>query len=334
MYEERIPLYQSLEREQNSKVLVYVTGDRQGMETQIHSEVLDLFLDHLDTFGKTEKISLYLYSRGGHTLAGWTIVNLIRQFCNTFEVIVPSKAQSTATLICLGADTIVMTKQATLGPIDPSTNSPLNPQVPGAPEHARLPVSVEDVAAFLELAKSEAKITKEENLTSIFLKLSEKVHPVALGNVYRARTQIQMLARKLLNFHMTEEDKMAKIISVLCSESGSHDYTINRAEAQAELFLPIVKPNDELYSIVNGIYNSIRKELQFDSRFNMEVMLENESQKDYNLIRGLIESVTGGSHRFTSRGTLTRATVQTQSGPVQAVNDHRKFEGWEYENPR
>ena len=56
-----------------------------------------------------------------------TIANMIRLFCDEFEVIVPSKAHSTATLICLGADRVVMTKQATLGPIDPGINDPPNP---------------------------------------------------------------------------------------------------------------------------------------------------------------------------------------------------------------
>ncbi|MCB2295730.1 hypothetical protein LGK95_19840 [Clostridium algoriphilum] len=53
-----------------------------------------------------KKISLILYTRCGNTLVGWSIVNLIRQFCDEFEVIVPSKALSTGTLICLGSNSI------------------------------------------------------------------------------------------------------------------------------------------------------------------------------------------------------------------------------------
>lgn len=69
MYADRLPLYQQLEATRGSKLLVYVTGDRPGMEAQISSEVLETFLEHLDTFGLPAKISLYLYSRGGDTLA-------------------------------------------------------------------------------------------------------------------------------------------------------------------------------------------------------------------------------------------------------------------------
>jgi ClpP class serine protease len=73
-----------------------------------------------------QQAQLYLYTRGGNTLAAWTLVNLIRNFCKDFEVIVPFNCHSAGTLISLGANRIVMTKQATLGPIDPSVNGPLN----------------------------------------------------------------------------------------------------------------------------------------------------------------------------------------------------------------
>ena len=67
----------------------------------------------------------------------------------------------------------------------------------------------------------------------VFLKLASEVHPLALGRVYRARTQIQRLAERLLESHVDDEERIARIVSVLCSESGSHDYTINRREARA-----------------------------------------------------------------------------------------------------
>ena len=46
-------------------------------------------------------------------------------FCEDFKVIVPVKCMSAGTLISLGASRIVMTKQATLDPIDTSVQHPL-----------------------------------------------------------------------------------------------------------------------------------------------------------------------------------------------------------------
>ena len=66
MFAARKGLYRQIEASVNSKLLVYVTGDRQGQETQIHQEALDFLSDHLDAMGSQERISLLLYSRGGH----------------------------------------------------------------------------------------------------------------------------------------------------------------------------------------------------------------------------------------------------------------------------
>lgn len=159
---------EAIERERNSKLIVYVTGDKAGWETQIANDATDYITEHLDAIGVVPKISLFLFTNGGNTLAGWNIVNLIRQFCDDFEIIVPNKARSTGTLMCLGANRIIMTKQATLGPIDPSVNTPLNPTVPNAGPQARVPVSVEAIKGFLELAKHELNLTEEASLATIF----------------------------------------------------------------------------------------------------------------------------------------------------------------------
>jgi hypothetical protein len=210
MFDQRKALYEQLEKTRGSHVMVYIVGDRPGMETQMHPEVIDFFVQHLDTLPDKGKLTLYLYSRGGVTLAAWSIANLIRQFCKEFEVIVPAKAYSPATLLCLSANTIVMTKQATIGPIDPSVNTPLNPGIPGAPPSARVPVSVEAIRGFIELARHELSIVDNANLKDVLVRLTEYVHPLVLGEVFRTQSQIKMLARKLLSHQIKDEGRMDK----------------------------------------------------------------------------------------------------------------------------
>ena len=214
MRKERLENYSKLEGLRNSKVLVYVTSDRQNAETNIGADILAPFANHLDTLGDVDKITLFLYSNGGSTLAGWSLVNLIRSFCKDFEVIIPFRCQSTATLISLGTDRIVMTKQATLGPIDPSLNSPLNPQNPQVPNNpaARVPVSVESIKGYFEFAQKDLNIHNESELKDIYINISNQVHPLVLGDVYRSRTQIQMLAKKLLLKQIDDKDKIENII--------------------------------------------------------------------------------------------------------------------------
>lgn len=331
MLKDRIELYREIEKKRSSKLIVYATGDRSGMETQIGNDVTDYFIEHLDKIGIVPKITLLLHTNGGSTLAGWNIVNLIRQFCDDFEVLVPVKARSTGTLMCLGADRIIMTKQATLGPIDPSVNTPLNPQIIGAGPEVRVPVSVEAIKGFLELAKHELEISDENALATIFNTLAEKVHPLVLGEVNRAIGQIRMLAEKLLKNQVTDPDKIEKIISFLCSESGSHDYTINRREAKNNLGLNIEKPNEELYILIKNTYNNIKKELQLGEPFDPSLQLGMREAVEYTASRVILESITGGTDVFETKGVLSNVQVQMPNGTIQqGINDQRKFEGWRH----
>lgn len=331
MYKGRLSLYEEIEKKQESKLLVYITGDRGGLETQIGSDVLSRFLEHLDVIGDVPKISLYLYTRGGNTLSAWSIVNLIRQFCDDFEVLVPSIAHSAGTLICLGADDIIMTKQATLGPIDPSANTPLNPPIPGAPITSRFPVSVEAINGYIELAKGMG-VQSSSDLTTIMSILSSHVHPLVLGNVYRMRSQIRMLGEKLLSKHIDDKTKIDKILAFLCSESGSHDYTIYRQEARDNLGLNVKRPDDDLYRIMKKIYDDISGELKLTEKYNPITTLGDKTSVDYDFIRCLIESKDGGSHKFKSIGKLNKIEKVVNNQRITEIEDSRMFEGWEYGN--
>ena len=328
MYADRRPRYEQLEQARDSKLLVYVTGDRSKLATQISSDGLDFFVDHLDRIGVTGRLSLFLYTRGGETLAAWNLLNLMRTFCDELEVIVPSKAYSAGTLMALGADRIVMTKQAALGPIDPSVNTPLNPEIPGGTPNARAPVNVENVNAFLDFA-AEA-IGKKGDQTQVFLQLAEAIHPLVLGQAYRSRSQIRMLARRLLSNHMTSQPKIDRVLDFLCSKSGSHDYTLNRREA-VDLGLPVENPDGDLYEIIKAIYDDVASELELTTPYDPSLLLAGQPTATYCLPRALIESYEGGSDVFVSEGQLDVQQIESPQGVRQdAIQDRRQYEGWRH----
>ena len=330
-YADRKKLLEKWEKERKSTALLYVTGDRPGLETQLHPEVLDFFAQHLDGIGTVKTISLFLHTRGGSTLAAWSLVNLLRQFTERLEIIVPSKAHSAGTLMCLGADSIMMTRQATLGPIDPSVNGPLNPEIPGAPPQQRAPVSVEAINGFLAFAKDEIGFSSEEAKIGVLRALSERVHPLVLGEVYRSRSQIRMLGRRLIKRQLTDEARIEKVLDFLCSESGSHDYTIYRQEARDELGLKVERPTDALYALLRDLHRSYATEMKFGIPLSPETVLAGNPQASYSHVRAAVESTVGGSHRFVSEGTYTRQQVQIAPGIMQpAVADSRTFEGWKH----
>ena len=312
-------------------MILYVTGDRQGLGAQIGQDVIDLFVDHLDAIGPTAKISLILYTSGGDTSAAWNLVNLIQIFCDEFEIIAPGKCRSAGTLISLGADRIVMTKQATLGPIDPAIQHPLGPPIPGASPEARAQVSVEAVYGYLDAVKA---CSQDESLrVQALLDLSNKVHPLVLGQIFRSRQQIRDLAKRLLPRHSNDSDKVKKIIDFLCSESGSHDYTINRREAK-QLGLNIENCTEGLYKVLRQLRESYSETLDLRKPYDPNTLARQGQTVEYEFTRAMVESTTFAAHHYVSQGSIETTKLISPSQPGQpaieqmAIQDRRRFEGW------
>ena len=138
-----------------------------------------------------------------------------------------------------------------------------------------VPVSVESVAGFKDLVNKEWGITDPETLASIFKILAERVHPLAFGDVYRARQQIERLARNLLRSHRSEKDKaqLETIVNTLTKELGSHDYLISRSEAR-ELMLRQVAPDDgKLEGLIWQLYRDFADEMHLGKEYDANVEL-------------------------------------------------------------
>ena len=223
-----------------------------------------------------------------------------------------------------------MTKQAALGPIDPSVNNPLNPQATIGGQSKQVPVSVESVRGYLDAAREELKIKGEQALTSVLLNLTSHIHPLVLGEIFRTQAQIRFLAEKLLPRQVEDKDKIKSIINFLCADSGSHDYTIDRREA-ADLGLNIEKPSDELYRLMRKIHLSYARELKLLEPYTPQPYLAGSkvnSPVPYTITRALVEGTVGGCYGFVSEGNLMRVQVQTNNGTQEGVKDERTFEGW------
>jgi hypothetical protein len=301
--EERKALLASVEKHRKSRALLYVTGDRLGQETIIHRDAFDHFAEHLDAVGVTKRISLILYTQGGDGMAAWSLFNLLRMFCDELEIIVPVKAHSAGTMMAIGADRIIMTKQATLSPIDPSINHALAPQVVGAPPGTRASVSVEAIKGYLDLARDTLGEGGQQAIGNVMLDLARQVHPLVLGDTYRRRQQTQVMAEKLLSPNVKDAGNRKKIISFLSSDSGSHDYTLNRREAHA-LGLPIVKCPGRL-PVVNHIYRNFRDEMMLRTPFNLSQFPPNAVTPFTNL-RATIESTAAPPVQFLTQGSFSR----------------------------
>jgi ClpP class serine protease len=127
-------LIQQIEKTRNSRVITYLTSDRQGpFNARIAVDVIPLISKQLQMIGKVQNIDFFLYTAGGDTMVPWRLVSMMREYCEKFSVIVPYKAHSAGTMIALGGDEIVMSDLSEISPIDPSTANVFNPVDPGNP---------------------------------------------------------------------------------------------------------------------------------------------------------------------------------------------------------
>ncbi len=325
----RKELISAIEKERdNSRLLCYITSDRRNLVAQIAKDALPYIYEHLKTFGHVKKIDLFLFTNGGDTLAGFGIVNKIREFCEQFSVLVPFKALSCGTLICLGADEIVMNEMGTLSPIDPSVGSEYNPVGrPGTPQAGQLlPLSVEDVAAFLNFAKREGQIN---NLENVFLKLGSEVNPIALGRAFRAREQIIMLGKKLLSTHREKLDssEIDRIVNYLSRELGSHDYEISRTEAK-EKIRKVTDASPALSDLMWELYSTYRELMELDMAFEPEMILGNNQQSRYETNLAVIESIARLDY-FQQVFDLRRVKIPQPQGLIAEAIQHKALKaGW------
>jgi hypothetical protein len=79
---------------------------------------IPILIDALLGIGDVQTLNLILESPGGDGSQVTKFVDLCRNQCQRFRVIVPHEAKSAATLISLGADEIIMGPSSELGPID------------------------------------------------------------------------------------------------------------------------------------------------------------------------------------------------------------------------
>jgi len=327
-------LLKALEEKFNTRFLVYITGDRLGLETQIAGDNVPMFHEHLSRMGKQKSISLFLYSTGGLTIAGFALVNLIREFCDEFRAVVPFRALSTATLMCLGANEIVMTPMGQLGPIDPSVTHPLGPMIQTPQGQLTIPVNVEDVNGYIDLAKKEFGLVSEESMAKVFDLLSSRVSPVVLGAVQRSREQIAFLASVLMKHHCDNGEVIEKIIGVLTRERFSHDYIIGRQEAKS-LGLNIAEADSGILDLVLSLFNEYKDMLELTSPLNKEALLAGQPQGIFKFVRAIVESVDL-SHIFSTSIQIDKVQIQPpgQPMPMPHYQDTLLGEGWFNEQVR
>jgi len=233
-----------------------------------------------------------------------------------------------------------MTDLSELSPIDPSTANVFNPSDPRNPQN-KIPISVEDVMAYFDLAKNKFGIKSDEDLTKIFNKFVEsnpQIHPLSLGNVNRTHNLIRRLAERLLKSHKIQikEDEIIKIVDYFTEKLYSHQYFIGRKEAKEDLGVKtVVEAPADLAKVITELYESYAEEMGLGKIWNPEMELGNsfQTKKDYKI--AYIESEKAANYFELSldfkKGQVNIAQ-QTPQGPIQVPQEQVMWkvisQGW------
>lgn len=284
-------LIEKIEQKRQSKVIVYFTGDRHPFGARIAEDAVRPLYDHLlnlEFNGDNKRLDLFLYSRGGDVSVPWRIVSMVREFCDEFNVLIPYRAQSAATLLSMGADSIVMGKKAELGPIDPTLVKAAIGETAVPPQE----IAVEDVNSFLSFVRERANINDQDAVANILTSLVEQIGPLTLGSVNRQHHHIRLVARKLLTSRQDklDEEKISTIIETLTEKIYSHGHAIGRREAR-DIGLPVKYPDDDLENLMWELYLKYEEFLKLREPIHPEIILEDkEHHKIENMPIAVIES--------------------------------------------
>jgi hypothetical protein len=295
-----------------SAVIAYVCSDRENSpfaHARIAPDIIRPIYDHILALQSESKesgtLDLFIYSRGGDVSVPWTLVSMIREHYKTFNVLIPFRAHSAATMIAVGADNIIMGPKGELSPFDP-TLSRLSQQIGAPPQH----ISVEDVSSYVDFIRERAGITDQAALAQCTNTLARQLQPLTLGSVNRMYSHIRLVAKKLLaaRAKKIDEERGRVITEVLTEKIYSHGHSISRQEA-IELGLQVVKkPARQLEKLMWDLYLEYEQLLELREPIDPIATLDKYGKEEHTLEDvpiACIESVKG-LHAFQQDIVITR----------------------------
>lgn len=115
----RKPLLEKISELRGGRAIIsfFISFHSRSPLSQEDADMIEEVLSGTDT---SKGITLLLDAPGGDGLAAERIIQVCKKYSgNDFETLVPSRAKSAATMVCLGSDRILMAPTSELGPIDP-----------------------------------------------------------------------------------------------------------------------------------------------------------------------------------------------------------------------
>lgn len=246
----------------DGKVIVYTSGRYIG-----YWDIPPLYR-LLEKLGPQKRLSIILQSRGGFSDDAFKMANIIHEFTDDVVFIVPSYANSAATLLCLSGNRILMGPISELGPTNAMMNVDerlITPTVPEPnpvntePKEKDMPKQRQMAAYALRdfliasgvLIKGESgSMEYDPQKLSVYM-ANGILNPFLLGEFERSGKKVIQYAETLLSRYMFCKQEDCNVLASmtarkLCEGYYDHNYPISRKEARDDLRLEVEDMSDEL----------------------------------------------------------------------------------------
>jgi hypothetical protein len=232
-----------------------------GVPAIMAADAVREFIDQIEAIPKELNcVDVLIHSMGGDALTAWKLMATLRERFEKIGVLVPFAAFSAATVFSLGADEIVMTPYASLGPIDPQISVRNK-------EGIIKNFAYEDLGAFLNFLRTDVGLTEQPHLTTVIEKLFSTIDPLIVGGAKRASELSTQVGERLLSMHLKDERKAKQIAVNLNKSFFSHGDAVTRKRAR-DLELKVAKSDEELEDLIWKAYLIIEESLKLREPYN------------------------------------------------------------------
>ena len=214
--------------------------------------------------GHQEDLSIIVQSSGGYPDDAFKLATVIHEFGDRITFIVPSFANSAATLLCLSGNKILMGPVSELGPTNPMmsvdqrliTPTVMEPEGSSGrrewiepPERRMAAHALRDFLIAAGVLTSEGDYDPEK--LSVYM-TKGVLNPFLLGDFERSGKIALQYAQNLLRTYMfkgdgDDDDRVLRAATALCEGYYDHSYPIGRKEARDDLGLEVTDMRDDLW---------------------------------------------------------------------------------------
>lgn len=239
----RQSLIREIQNKSDSKLVCYVAGS----EAPVDRDDIVPFVDLLHNVPPNSNLDLLIHTGGGDIDAAEKIITMLRKKVGNarLRVIVPDYAKSAGTLICLGADAIVMSDTSELGPIDP--------QIALSDENGNR--IMHSVLSYLDAYKDNSAILRKDPEDPVARIMLSKLDPARVKLFEAVLDRARQFAETQLRYGMFKDGKgnftLAASELINHSRWQTHGQMISWEDAQDPKIGLIVEyqhPSSEIWS--------------------------------------------------------------------------------------